>query len=165
MGKEQSEVEEIIKTTVKELLEKMGFDCELSLTCETETEDAGTEKENIVCDIKTTESNFLIGQYGVNLQSLQHIARVLIRKKIQDRINFVLDVNSYRKEKNLSIIAMAKNSAQQALNEKRVVVLRPMSSYERRLVHMELSKNIEVITESIGEGEDRRIVIKPANTI
>jgi len=60
---------------------------------------------------------------------------------------------------------MAKNSAQQALNEKRVVVLRPMSSYERRLVHMELSKNIEVITESIGEGEDRRIVIKPANTI
>lgn len=165
MEKEQSEVEEIIKATVRELLEKMGFDCELSLTCETETEDAGTEKENIVCDIKTTESNFLIGQYGVNLQSLQHIARVLIRKKVQDRINFVLDVNSYRKEKNLSIITMAKNSAQQSLNEKRAVVLRPMSSYERRLVHMELSKNTEVVTESVGEGEDRKIVIKPANTV
>ncbi len=165
MEKEQSEVEAIIKTTVKELLEKMGFDCELSLTCETETEDAGTEKENIVCDIKTTESNFLIGQYGVNLQSLQHIARVLIRKKIEDRINFVLDVNSYRKEKNLSIITMAKNSADQALNEKRAVVLRPMSSYERRLVHMELSKNTEVVTESVGEGEDRKIVIKPADLI
>jgi spoIIIJ-associated protein len=160
MENQQIGLDEIIKETVSELLDKMGFSCELEIVHEMEA-----EKENIVCNIKTEESNFLIGQYGVNLQSLQHIARILIRKKTDERTNFILDVNFYRKEKSLSIVSLAKNAAQQAIQEKRAVVLRPMSPYERRLVHMELSKNSEVITESIGEGEDRKIVIKPADAL
>ena len=60
---------------------------------------------------------------------------------------------------------MAKNIANQAIMEKKSFILRPMSPYERRLVHLELSKNKEVSTESIGEGEDRRIVIKPLGLI
>jgi len=43
--------------------------------------------------------------------------------------------------------------------------MRPMSPYERRIVHMELAKNESVKTESIGDGEDRRVVIKPADLI
>jgi spoIIIJ-associated protein len=43
--------------------------------------------------------------------------------------------------------------------------MRPMSPYERRLAHMALSENEKIKTESIGEGEDRRIVIKPADLI
>jgi len=160
MEKQQEGLDEIIKTTVDELLNKMGFSTEVSVSREEED-----EKENLVCNIKTDESSFLIGQYGVNLQSLQHIARVLVRRKTDDRANFVLDVNFYRKEKNSSIINLAKDIASQVLNEKRAVVLRPMSPYERRLVHMELSKNPDVITESVGEGEERKVVVKPANTI
>jgi len=160
MENQESSLEKIIETTVKELLSKMGFSSAIEVVRETED-----EKESIVCNIKTEESNFLIGQYGVNLQSLQHIARVLVRKKTDDRANFVLDVNFYRKEKNASIISLAKNIAEQVNSEKRAVVLRPMSPYERRLVHMELSKNSTVITESVGEGEDRKVVVKPANTV
>lgn len=160
MENQEGGLEAIIKTTTEELLNKMGFDALVEVVRETED-----EKENLVCNIKTEESSFLIGQYGVNLQSLQHIARVLVRKKTDDRANFVLDVNYYRKEKNSSIVNLAKDIASQVLNEKRAVVLRPMSPYERRLVHMELSKNPDVITESIGEGEDRKVVVKPANTL
>lgn len=155
---ENQEIEKKLEETVSELISKMGFQAEVVVKKSEED-----ERETFVCDLKTDESNFLIGQYGVNLQSLQHIARIIVRKKIEDKINFVLDVNSYRKEKNESVIKTARSLVEQALGEKRAVVMRPMSSYERRIVHLELSKDERIKTESIGEGEDRRVVIKPVD--
>ncbi|KKR21822.1 MAG: Single-stranded nucleic acid binding R3H domain protein [Candidatus Moranbacteria bacterium GW2011_GWA2_39_41] len=164
-NQQERSLEEVVREAVEGLLQKMGFDCEIEVAREKEEEKNGEIKEVVVCNIKTEESNFLIGQYGVNLQSLQHIARILVRKQADDRANFILDVNHYRKEKNISIVTLAKNVAEQALNEKRAIVFRPMSPYERRLVHMELSKNSAVVTESIGEGEDRKVVVKPAEIV
>ena len=150
----------IVQETVGELMEKAGFLSEIDLK---ESE----EQDGIICNIKTTEdSNLLIGQYGVNLQAFQHIARLAIRKKLGDeKINFTLDVNSYRNQKNQSIIEQAKEAAKQAINEGRVIIMKPMTAYERRLVHMELSKDERVATESVGEGENRKILVKPVNLI
>ncbi len=159
-NQEKKKIEDIIKETVREMLEKMGFKGEIELKVISDG-----EKENIVCNIKTSDSSFLIGQYGVNLQAIQHIARLLVRKKTDDKVNFIIDVNSYREDKNSSIVQLAKDMAEQAVREKRAVVLRPMSPYERRIIHMELAKNSQVKTESIGEGEDRKIVIKPAEDL
>lgn len=152
----------LIKETLVELLEKIGF----AATVEVIEAPDSTEDENYLCNITVTDdSNLLIGQHGINLQALQHIARLLVRKKTTDKIKFVLDVNSYREQKNHSIIEMAHAAAAEAVNEKRSVIMKPMSTYERRIVHMELSKNSDVLTESIGEGEGRKIVIKPASAI
>lgn len=151
---------EIIKETVKELVNKMGFDSEVEIK-----EQSSEDGETIICNIKTADSNFLIGQYGVNLQALQHVARLLVRKKTEEKVSFTVDVNSYREEKNTSIEKMAEDLAGQAIREKRAVVMRPMSPYERRLVHLVLSKNSRIKTESIGEGEDRKVVIKPADLV
>lgn len=159
MGK-PLDIKEIIKETAKELVSKMGFDCEVEIKGQNdEAADA------LICNIKTAGSNFLIGQYGVNLQSLQHIARLLVRKKTAEKINFTVDVNSYREEKNISIEKMAEDLAKQVIREKRDMVMRPMSPYERRLVHLVLSKNSQIKTESIGEGEERKVVVKPAELI
>jgi spoIIIJ-associated protein len=156
----EKETEKIIKETVAGLVGKMGFESEVEIkTQESENESM------IVCNIKTADSNFLIGQYGVNLQSLQHIARLLVRKITEEKINFIVDVNSYREEKNSSIEKMAEDLAEQAIREKRAVVMRAMSPYERRLVHVVLSKNDQIKTESIGEGEERKVVIKPNDTL
>jgi spoIIIJ-associated protein len=152
----------IIEETTKDLMEKAGFPSEIEIK-ELNTEDG----EGIICNIKTTEdSNLLIGQYGVNLQAFQHIARLVIRKKLSDeKVSFTLDVNSYRDQKNHSIISQAKEAAEQAVNEGKVIIMKPMSAYERRLVHMELSKNEKVATESVGEGENRKILVKPVNLV
>lgn len=151
----------IIQESIKELMEKAGFPAEI------EIEEANQEdQDGIICNVKTTEdSNLLIGQYGVNLQAFQHISRLVVRKKISDKVNFTLDVNSYRDKKNQSIIEQAKEAARQAINEGRVIIMKPMSAYERRLVHMELSKNDKIATESVGEGENRKILVKPVNLI
>jgi spoIIIJ-associated protein len=154
------DVRKIVKEVIEELVNKMGIACEVEAD-----EIEQNEQKTLVFNIKTAESNYLIGQYGVNLQALQHIARVMVRKRTEARADFILDVNSYRQEKNNSITALAKNMAEQALSERRAVVLRPMSPYERRLIHLELSKNDRIKTESISEGEDRRVVIKPADLV
>jgi spoIIIJ-associated protein len=123
------------------------------------------EEETLILNIKTPDSSFLIGQYGANLQSLQHVIRVLVREKLQERTRFVLDINSYRKEKNDAVVLLAKELAEQSIREKRAIVMRPMSPYERRLVHMEFLGNDQIGTESIGEGEERKVVIKPLNLV
>jgi spoIIIJ-associated protein len=152
---------EHVKQTVEELLEKMGFPADVQITKTTEG-----DSESIVCNIQTgSDSNFLIGQHGVNLQALQHLARLIIRKSTPEKVHFMLDINSYREQKNQSVIELAKQTAEQALSQRKAVIMKPMSTYERRIVHMELSKNTDVKTESIGEGEDRKIVVKPAEII
>jgi len=150
-----------IGALIKETIEKMGFSCQ-----EVEfIQQNDQEEEMLVLNIKTPDSSFLIGQYGANLQSLQHIIRVLVREKLEERIRFILDINSYRKEKNDAVILLARELAEQSIREKRAIIMRPMSPYERRLVHMEFAENDQVKTESIGEGEERKIVIKPLNLV
>lgn len=150
---------QIIKESLCKLMSKMGFDVQIAI------EESLDDPMSVTCNLSTSsDSNLLIGQGGINLQAIQHVARLLVRKKIQQKIRFVIDINGYRQEKNQSIIELANQAAQQAINEKRAVVLRPMSTYERRVVHLELSKNNSVLTESIGEGEGRKVVVKPATS-
>lgn len=152
-------IKAIIKKTIEELLEKMGFSGTVTVL------ESG-EADSVTCDITTdVDSNFLIGQHGVNLQALQHLARLIIRKHIPEKIRFTLDINNYRQQKNQSIIEQARLAANEALSQGRSVFMEPMTTYERRIVHLELSTNSQVSTESVGEGESRKIVVKPANLI
>lgn len=156
--KEQNET---VKEIIEKLLKMMGFDATVEIENSPESDDDGT-----VCNILTKDdSNLLIGQYGANLQALQHIARLLVRKSMPEKARFLIDINSYRKEKNASVLEAAKEAAQQAILEKRAVVMKPMSNYERRIVHMELSKDSRIATESIGEGDGRKVVIKPVDLV
>jgi len=150
----ESNEEKVISEKIKETLEKMTFPG-------AEVEVSKNKEDVLVFNIKTEESNFLIGQYGVNLQALQHVIRMVCKKSFPEKVSFVLDIDSYRQEKNASIEVMARSAADEAAQERKDVVLRPMTPYERRIVHMELSKCSDIKTESIGEGEDRRIVVKP----
>jgi spoIIIJ-associated protein len=88
---------------------------------------------------------------------------MMIGKMFPDTIGSVLflDVNDYRKKKDQSVIELARSASRDAEKGGITVTLRPMSAYERRLVHLELSKEKNVITESIGEGNERRIMVRP----
>lgn len=151
---------EIIKETAVEIIKWMGFDCEVEIM-----EEKG-EDERVICNIKAKkDSNVLIGQGGDNLQALQHIIRLLVRKKTDDMIRFILDINSYKKDQEVSVLDSAREMAQRAVDEKKTMIMRPMSAYNRRLVHMFLSNNERVKTESIGENGERRVVIKPTSIL
>jgi len=148
----------IIKKTIEDLLKNMGFSGSVSLL--------KTEEDDAIYAISTdSDSHLLIGQHGINLQAFQHLARLIVRKQLPDKVRFSIDINDYRQQKNHSIIELAHQTAQEAIQKHQSVIMRPMSTYERRLVHLELLKNSAVSTESIGEGEDRKIVVRPADML
>jgi spoIIIJ-associated protein len=157
----KSEKIEETKKIIEETLGKMSFN-DFSIHVREET---GLDGESLIFNIETKDSDLLIGQYGANLRAFQHILRAMVRKKNPEKLHFSIDANDYHKQKTNSLEEMAHNLAQQAIIEKRPVVLRPMSAYERRVVHLALSENSQIKTESIGEGEERRIVLKPVGDI
>ncbi|MCD6284234.1 KH domain-containing protein [bacterium] len=144
---------DIIKQTIRELLKIMGFDVEVSIDV--------SDRDNIIVSIYTEDAGFLIGQGGSNLRALQHIARILIDKKMNQSISFILDVNDYRKHRLKLLKKLAEDIASQVMEERVPHILSPMSPYERRIIHLTLSRFPNIKTESIGEEPERKVVIKP----
>jgi spoIIIJ-associated protein len=155
------EKKELLKKITSEILRKMTFD---NFEIKVDFKD-DAEGENFIVNIETSESNLLIGQYGATMTAFQHILRLLVRRKIEEKFKFLVDVNRYLQSKTDSLSEIAREAAVQAVREKKTVVLRPMSAYERRLVHIELAGNENVKTESIGEGEDRKVAICPVGEL
>ena len=152
---------EILKKLVEDLLGKMTFE-NFEIRVEEKT---GPEGEALVINVSTPESNLLIGQYGATLNALQHLARVIARRKFEEKVKFLIDVNHYLSQKASSILEVARAARKQALEERRPVVLRPMGAYERRIVHLELAGAENIRTESVGEGEERRVVVRPVGEL
>ena len=159
MSKEQQE--KLIKETTQEMLDKMGFEAKVIVTTSLSEDN---DRENMVVEIDSPDSKFIIGKQGATLISLQHILKLLVRSKTDDYVNFSVDVNGYKKQQENYIKDMAQDVAQEVVLNGRASTLEPMNSYDRRLVHLELEKNPKVKTESIGEGEDRKVIISPANS-
>lgn len=85
----------------------------------------------------------------------------LLAKKHGLEDNLFVDINNYRKERENLIVELAKAAARKAMTTKAEVKLPAMNAYERRLIHMELSTRPDVKSESIGEGKERYVVVKP----
>jgi len=147
--------EQKIKELTEALLEKMGVRGEVSVLETT---------ENIQFSIRTPEARLLIGERGENLIALNYILRRMAETKIgKTRLPFSIDVNDYQKQKAEELKDLARLSAQRVRYFKKEIELRPMSSYERRIVHAVLTEYPDIITQSVGEAPNRRVVIKPFN--
>jgi spoIIIJ-associated protein len=145
--------------TLEELLSKMQIDAEVTVYRAPAEDDE--ESSPWVLQIMGNDLGMLIGRRGETLNALQYITRLIASRELQRRANIVLDVEGYklRREKKLSQLAM--RMADQALQLGRTVALEPMSPYERRIVHLALRDHPEVITESVGEGDHRKVTIIP----
>ena len=122
------------------------------------TEDAATGKKVFV--IKTKESGILIGENGETLQALTHLVHRMMQKGAEEIADFSLDINDYKSSMIEKLKMKANMLAERARGMRANVELEPMSSYERLIIHGVLTDQPNIKTESIGEGKDRRIVIK-----
>ncbi len=159
------ENQKLVKGIIIELLDIMGMEADAD---EEKIEDMGDGREVYMVNLKTEDPNLLIGQYGSNLQAFQHLAGMIIRKRFLGQgndfenynIRFDVDVNNYKKQKKESLIKLADTIANQVVYNKNSVALRPMSAYERKVIHMEISARKNLATESVGEDITRKIIIK-----
>lgn len=152
---ETEDKKRVLEEITKSLLDGMGFKAEVFIATSAVSDD-----DSISVEIQTDESKYLIGRFGVTLAAFQHICRILVRKRLDEQVNFTVDVNNYREKQQQIIFDTTKEAIQKVLSDGESVELRPMNSYERRLVHLETAKNENIESESVGEDDERRVVIK-----
>ncbi len=146
-----------IKESVRELLEKMTVGI---LDIDVQTVMA-SERELVKVEINVQEPQVLIGQGGQTLFELGRLLRIMLNKKLQKDFYLDLDINNYKKQKVEYLKKMATDLADQVAQTKEAKTLPPMPSYERRIIHSELTGREDVVAESQGEGEGRCVVVRP----
>lgn len=149
---------ETIIASVNTIVRSMNLDCRVELA-----EEAQGDKTAVTVSVYTPDNaKFLIGKNGQNLAALEHVLRAIVAKEsANSNQTLTVDVNDYRKLRASHVREVAKQAVSRVRNTQRAEALAPMSSYERRVVHMELASMPDVVTESIGQEPQRRIVIKP----
>lgn len=146
---------EKIKKIIEVLLEKLSVKGEVEFM---------KTSEGIRFLVRTPEGSLLIGENGQNLLALNHVAKKLTEKALEDseeKIIFSLDVNDYQAKKIEDLKNLARLNAQRVRYFKKEIVLRPMTSFERRIIHSVLTECPDITTESTGEEPNRKVVIKP----
>ncbi|MCL5010779.1 MAG: hypothetical protein M1127_01020 [Patescibacteria group bacterium] len=142
-----------IEALLKEFFAKTTFDIDFELHEEGE--------DSVLVSVRTLDASFLIGRNGATMLEMQKLLGQMISKQLDRRIYVYLDINNYREDRLQYLKDMAQDLADKAVALRKEELLPLISSYERRIVHTELAKRNDVITESQGEGENRRLVIKP----
>ena len=101
----------------------------------------------------------LIGRRGETLAALQLLVSLIVGHRTKHRMRIVVDAENYRERREENLRSLAMRVAQQVRNYRRSIALEAMPPHERRIVHITLSDSKDISTESIGEGDARRVVI------
>lgn len=120
----------------------------------------GDEGE-LILDITGDDLAILIGRHGRTLDALQFMVSAITMRTIGFHYPVVIDVEGYKSRQREKLESIARSSASRALSQDRRIKLRPMTPYERRIVHITLRDCPDVETMSEGEGSARHVVIVP----
>jgi spoIIIJ-associated protein len=156
---EEEYVLTVASETVSELLEKMKVHA--SVTAEYGQIEDSRSRVPVLVNVKGDDLSILIGKRAETLNALQYITSLIVNKEIGRSIPLVVDVEGYRIRRENQLRQIANRMADQAIKTGRSQVLEPMSANERRIIHIELRKNPEVTTESVGEDPRRKVTIIP----
>jgi len=152
---------EKIKEFIKEFFHKASFEVEIAV-----------KKEDgfLSVDVNTNEPQVLIGDGGQTLLAIQYLLKLILRKKFpflaeaaenNSPFYFNLDINHYKQKKYQYLEELARTTADEVALTKKEKELAAMPAYQRRIIHLALASRSDVITKSIGEEPNRRVVIAP----
>ena len=116
-----------------------------------------------VIDVQGEDAGLLIGRRGETLQALQFIVNIVVPRPEGLHAPIVVDVEKYRERRRRNLESVAQRTAERVAAQGRPITLEPMSAADRRIIHMALADNKRVVTESSGEGRDRRITVRTAS--
>lgn len=143
---------EIAKELIKGLFERMGV----------RTEVEGFLKEgNLYLEIKGDQEGILIGKHGRTLESLQMLVNRMVNKRLKNAMKVILDIDNYRKRRADSVTLMALRLGDEAKRTGHSQVAGLLNAYDRRIIHLTLKEDPFLKTESIGEGELKKVKIIP----
>ncbi len=142
----------IIKTEAQKLLEYLMVEAKIDVS----------EKEDVYeVQIETEDTGILIGYHGETLTSLQLILSLILYKRLGSWLRVVINVGDWRQKREEILKQMALSAAERVAATGEAMVLPNLSSFERRIIHLLLVDHPNVTSSSEGEGEERKLIIKP----
>lgn len=111
--------------------------------------------------LQTEESGMLIGYHGETLEALQTVISLVASRELGRFVRVSLEVGDYKKNRVEYLKHLVEQAKDQALSQNTAVSLPNLKSWERRIVHTLLADDTEVTSESMGEGRDRVLTVKP----
>jgi spoIIIJ-associated protein len=159
-GADEEEQVSIARGALLELLALMGLE-NPQVSARRATAAPGEESPPMVLEVSGPGTDALIGRRGDTLAALQYVLRLIVGQEVGGRTSLIVDVNGHKARRAESLRKLAGRMAEQALRTGRRLVLEPMPPHERRIVHLSLRDHPDVITESIGEGNRRKVTIIP----
>jgi len=120
------------------------------------------EEDSIKIEIESKESALLIGKEGKVLEALQYIVQRIIQRNIPERqvLHIIIDIAGYRKKREDEISKLAREIAERVSKSGQSILMQPMGSWERRVVHMALKDDAKLSTESEDTVKGRQVRIK-----
>ena len=145
----------ILKEQVENLFKLMGITSEIEVL-----EDK--ENDSYLVNVKgEKETGLLIGARGRTLQSIQMVLGLMFRQKTSEWKRIILNVSDYREKEEERLKSLASQTAERAKSTGEAQHLYNLTPSQRRIVHMSLSEDSDIHTESQGEGQDRFLVVTP----
>jgi spoIIIJ-associated protein len=152
---EDATTEEVAIEALRQILGHMGVQAEVEVR-------PATDEEPLTLNVQPLGPqplSVLIGRRGETLASLQFVVNMIVSKQAGRRERVIVDAQNYRERRESNLRQMAQRIANQVRESGAPVVLEAMPPNERRIIHMALSENDDIATESTGEGEQRRVVV------
>ncbi|MEW5717856.1 MAG: RNA-binding cell elongation regulator Jag/EloR [Chloroflexota bacterium] len=150
----KTDAETDAKEILEKLLKQMGVRSRVEILPAAESEGPDAFALNIVGD----DLGILIGRRGETLRDLEYVTRLMLASK-HKTAKVVVDVEGYRVRRERVLRELAKRMAERVEASRQPITLEAMPAYERRIVHLTLRDHPAVTTNSIGEGEHRRVMI------
>ena len=150
---EKTDVVKVANEVMEALIKFMRITANISAT------QSATGELPVTLNIEGDDLGVLIGRHGQTLTSLQYIVRLIVAEKLKVWVPINVDVAGYKKRRYESLQNLALRLAEQVKRNRRLITLEPMPADERRIIHLALADHPDVTTQSMGEGEMRKVAI------
>ena len=160
-----TESEEDVAGIAENILERLLELMEIEATIQRQTFQTTNGEEQVTSplafNVMGDDLGILIGRRGQTLATLQYMLRLMVSHQTKVWTPIVIDVEGYKQRRSEALQALAVRMAEQVRTRGTPFTLEPMPAYERRVIHLALADHPNVTTQSIGEGDLRKVVILP----
>ena len=149
---DDSEAAALIRDLLIRVVDGLGIDAEIDID-EIEGQITGT--------VSGGDLGLLIGRHGQTIDAIQYLANAIVHRRQPDPVEVVIDAEGYRERRRRALCGVADRAVVDVRRDGRPVPLEPMTSVERKIVHLHLKEVAGVATSSEGVEPNRHVIVLP----